>query len=215
MKNTPNLQDLLDRYWEGETTLEEERWLKSFFASDAVPEQYRREAQLFRAMSAEQAVTMPATPSVHLPQRRFGWYSIAATLALLLTAGMWWWSQPAATVQPPIARQEAQPAEQPTLEAPASPVAALPETSPESVVTGRRQPGAKPKMRRTPKPEIRPEVSPETDTYEDPEQALAEIRAILSLVSSKINKGKNTLEKGLREVDNVDILVKKSRETNG
>ena len=54
-----------------------------------------------------------------------------------------------------------------------------------------------------------PDIPIEDDTCEDPEQALAEIRAALALVSSKINKSKETLDKGLQEVDHVDILLKR------
>ncbi|MCA6073695.1 hypothetical protein [Fulvivirga sedimenti] len=41
------IEELLTRYWECETTLEEERELKAFFQSGNVPEKWRKEAVLF------------------------------------------------------------------------------------------------------------------------------------------------------------------------
>ena len=39
---------LLERYWNGETSLEEEEQLRDYFGRDGMPEQYRETANLFR-----------------------------------------------------------------------------------------------------------------------------------------------------------------------
>ena len=39
---------LLERYWNGETSLEEEEQLRDYFRRDGIPEQYRETASLFR-----------------------------------------------------------------------------------------------------------------------------------------------------------------------
>ena len=43
-----NIQELLNRYWNAETTLEEEALLRSYFSKPNVPEQFRDTAALFR-----------------------------------------------------------------------------------------------------------------------------------------------------------------------
>lgn len=209
MKHIPDIQDLLNRYWEGETTLEEERQLKSFFSSGAIPEQYRKEAALFRALQQEQQVEMPAAPKgAVLPAHRFGWYRIAAAASflVLLTAGAWWWlTKPDPAPQPALVQQQTVEIQTPA-----------PVRSPAKADSGKDLPLAvaqvKPKVRHRKTPKV---VPPTEDTFDDPEQALAEIRAALALVSSKINRSKHVIDKGLQEVDNVDILLKKKKETNG
>ena len=44
---------LLERYWNGETSLEEEEQLRDYFRRDGVPEQYRETANLFRYFDAQ------------------------------------------------------------------------------------------------------------------------------------------------------------------
>lgn len=204
------IQDLLDRYWEGETTLEEERRLKAFFAQERVPEQFRREAQWFQALQADRSVEMPGQPVVVAPSRRFRWISwaAAAAVASFLTVGSWlWMNKKQQEPQLPLAA-----ATPPAL--PAPPIA----TTPDSTYAAVRQvPPASPKSKRrrkAPAPAPRIKNKP-ADTYDDPEQALAEIKAALALVSAKINKSRKEAEKGLQEMDNVEILLKKKKEING
>jgi len=198
------IRELLDRYWEGETTVEEERRLREFFAREPVPESLRQEARLFRALQTEQTVKMPpGRLSVAAPLQRFasfGWIA-AAAVALLVTAGIWWWR-----IGPDVA------SEAPVVQAHAplvpEPATARPDTTParipDPVYAQLRPRGIK----------RAPQKAPQ-DTFDDPEKALAEIKAVLALVSSKINKGKKEIGKGLQEVDNVDILLKKKKEDNG
>lgn len=212
MKEQADIQALLDRYWEGETTLDEERQLKVFFSAGNIPENYRAVAPYFQALKAEQAVQLPGnrqpTP-MHRPLRWFR-FAAAAVIALLFTAGAYWWM-----------REPAQPAQQAL-----TPVVLPKEEIPHPELTPAHEPAANPIAEsKIPKKQarksifhktqkVKPEPTPD-DTYEDPEAALAEIKAALALVSSKINKSKHTLEKGLQEVDHVDILLKKKKETNG
>lgn len=216
MLNKPDIQDLLDRYWEGETTLEEERRLKDFFAAEPVPEQYRQEAELFRALRLEQAVQMPAGREARIaprPSYRLGWWAAAASVALLLGAGIWWLNRHPLVDDVPVAEIVPQnnPVQQPAIVPPATleneknaPVAiAQAKTLKKRGVHGRTLPAG----------QQAPAVA--QDTYEDPEQALEEIKAVLALVSNKINKSKKEIGKGLQEVEAVDILFKKKKETSG
>ncbi len=212
MKNKPDIADLLDRYWEGETTLEEERRLKEFFATEPVPEQFQQEALLFRALRAQQSVQMPAGREMIVSPRstfRLAW-AAAASVALLLCAGIWWWTtRPDSTVKAVAqATPEHKPAQEIIIQAPDKPLASVeivPVTTPKV---------APKKNTRPRKVHHQPEALP-PDTYEDPEKALEEIKAVLALVSTKINKSKQEIDKGLHEVEAVDILFKKKKETNG
>jgi hypothetical protein len=51
------IDTLLDRYWEGECTLEEERQLKAYFSGPVAPD-HRKYAPLFQAIALEQNIQM-------------------------------------------------------------------------------------------------------------------------------------------------------------
>jgi len=216
MNQQTDIQALLDRYWEGETTLDEERRLKAFFSAGNIPEAYRPLAPFFLALQAEQTVQLPAREQTITRYRAVRWYwpAAAAIAAVLLTAGAWCWTNRAEERAAPV-RVASVPAERPIAEnSPAElarPEGAAPEIA-EAKLPERR--ALKPRPRTAPALKQVPQAAQE-DTFEDPEAALAEIKAALALVSSKINKSKQTLEKGLQEVDHVDILLKKKKETNG
>ena len=53
------IEALLERYWEGETTVGEERELKAFFAQEEIPEHLRVYAPLFQYLDGQQAKTTP------------------------------------------------------------------------------------------------------------------------------------------------------------
>ena len=64
--NTKHIQQLLERYYDGETSLSEEQELRRYFArpSEELPTELREEATLFRMLAAE-----TATPSADFDQR--------------------------------------------------------------------------------------------------------------------------------------------------
>lgn len=212
MKHHPDIPDLLNRYWEGETTLEEERWLKDFFSTQPVPEQYRHEAKLFRALRAEQSVQMPPSGKIAVsphPSFRFAW-AAAASVALIVVAGIWWWATRPDSAYPEVAQElpAAKSGQEFILQAPAK-SAEVAETLQAATPKASKQRRFRPRLLH------RQAQKAQQDTYEDPEKALAEIKAVLALVSNKINKSKKEIGKGLQEVEAVDILFKKKKETSG
>lgn len=205
MKHFSDIQTLLDRYWEGETTLEEERLLKEYFNSGNYDPRFRNEAPLFQALRGEQNVQLVQTPKV-VPMRPalYSWKSItaAASVALLIGAGAWWWTQKPADTQSPVAVQEK------TL--PASPEQAATRELHAAVLPAQTSDTA-PKVKKFEKRRKKPSSKTQAPDPEA-EMAMEEIKAALALVSSKIRKGRQEAAKGAIHLETVDIMLKKKTE---
>ncbi len=200
MKNFSEIQALLDRYWEAETSLEEERMLKEYFNSGQIDDRLRAFLPLFQSLKAEQQVEFKKARVVDMQPRRYAWHAwtAAASLALLLTAGFWWWTGHRDTAPVILVRQT-----------PSSGQTQAPTTG---------QPPQKVIAQATPEPRsIRKQHRPAKKTNIDPEaeKAMEEIKAALALVSSKIGKGKQEAAKGSIYLENVDKLFKKKPGTEG
>lgn len=91
------VKKLLDNYFEGITTLEEEKKLKSYFSSGIVSPEVKVYAPLFNGFA--NAAQETSKRQVNLPEtkaRSFkSWYSIAAILIVAFTIGGIYFSQPA------------------------------------------------------------------------------------------------------------------------
>ena len=105
---TPNrAHQLIERYFAGQTTLEEERALRHYFAGEVAPELLRY-APLFTYWTQEAAVSAP--PGVRRVVRRrtlFRYLSGVAAAALLVLA-VWLtdrWQQPRVSTFPVAERQ--------------------------------------------------------------------------------------------------------------
>ncbi len=205
MKNFSDIQALLDRYWEGETTLEEERALKAYFNAGQVDERLRTVAPLFQVLQQEQLVQF-TQPSKVVPLKPaiYSWKSMAAaaSVALLLSAGAWWWAGRENTVQERIVHQTTP---QPVVEQkkPAEPSVAVENDQPADAYKPHLL--AKKTFKKR-KKAIAVQPDPET------EQAMEEIKAALALVSSKIRKGKQEAAKGAIHLETVDRVFKKKTE---
>lgn len=199
MKQYSEIQSLLDRYWEGETTLEEERLLKSYFASGQIDERFRSVAPLFQVFREEKALEYARAKTVEMKPRIFAWHgwAAAASVLLLLSAG-WWWMNREKGLPQQIAVQKEVPAEY-TKPAPTEDFSQVAEekTTPKKISYS----GSK----RTKKVPVDPEA----------EKAMAEIKAALALVSSKIGKGRREAAKGAIYLENVDKIFKKKPDTEG
>lgn len=93
-------EELLEKYFDGQTTCEEERALRRFFASDQVPEHlevYRplfacidQEAETFRETQKEEAAPATHPAGVRKPTRLYRLYYLTTGIAaaLLLCIGI-------------------------------------------------------------------------------------------------------------------------------
>ena len=69
MQNTEEVKVLLDKYWSGDTTLEEERALKRYFTGPAVAEQLRPMIPLFQTLRQEKELLLERSNIVPMPAR--------------------------------------------------------------------------------------------------------------------------------------------------
>jgi hypothetical protein len=202
MKNFNDIHALLEKYWEGETTLEEERALKAYFAQGAPDERLQPYAPLFQALREEQMVQLAKNKTVPLRPQAYGWqrWAAAASVALLLGAGWWMLSKEPTNTLATDQKTETkatQPIEKQAVESkiPVA-VAGVPSKS-----------AQRPSKKKSVPP--RPKLNPEE------EAAIAEIKAALALVSSKIGKGRREAAKGATHLDNVDKIFKKKKDAAG
>lgn len=196
---------LLEKYWDGDTSLEEERLLKAYFSAGQIDERLRQIAPLFAAIRQEQAVEwqrdtvmkVQAGPSVV-------WRRLAAAAAalVLLAAGWWWLSQPVVPDQNlPLADNDTK------LETPADLPKAenLPATPAPTVAL---QASVRPAKPRIAKKTVKTLTADPAVSDAETEKALEEIKAALSLISSKLNKGKREATKNLHEIQTLDKVIK-------
>ncbi len=193
---------LLEKYWDGESSLDEERALKAYFASGQVDERLRNVAPLFAALRADSAVELqrnPAVPFAPGPAATWRrWAVAAASAALLVMAGWWWMSRPVDPVGlPPVAETPR----------PLTPEKAAPQAEQPATIAQETPQPEKPVAKRHRKPNVRPSGPAAIDP--EAEQAMEEIKAALALVSSKINKGKREASKNLHEIETIDKIIKK------
>ena len=88
-----NIEELLNRYFEGETTCEEERELRRYFTQGIVPEHLKVYRPMFAFLDKEnREITSPATTKKEAPFRRRMVYSLsgiaAGVLVILAIAGI-------------------------------------------------------------------------------------------------------------------------------
>lgn len=101
-----HISKLLERYFEGETTLVEERELRRYFSVGPVAEAHRPYRDLFRFFAAGQETALAseiapdrAVPPANIRRLRIrtAWWRAAAVIAIALGA---WWLYPTTEPQP-------------------------------------------------------------------------------------------------------------------
>ncbi len=220
--SNPHIAVLLERYFEGETTLVEERELKQYFESSQVDAQFQAIAPLFQTLSAAQLeaapkhignTTRPAVSPLRVAFNSRTWYRAAAAAVLvgMIATAVWRLSNNVVTTVGTISQTNdtAVPATNvPTMTVP-SPATILAETAIVQAIPEKKV-AAKPRRRAvqqqaTPIPEAAVVVVQQEQEYteEDAQKALEELKAALVLVSSKMNKGTKDASKSFGKV-NVD-----------
>ena len=89
MNNLLRIRTLTDKFFEGDTTPEEEQELYDFYRQDDKPEDLRSNCELFRDLAALGSL---APSTVHHPlstvQHRRWWLAAAAVALLLIVGGI-------------------------------------------------------------------------------------------------------------------------------
>jgi hypothetical protein len=194
------IKELLDRYWEGETSLEEERSIKAYFNAGQVDERLKSLSPMFQAIREEKAVQLKAkAKSAPIRPQMYLW-AMAASLALVLTAAWWMFREDNVSASLAVETPKEQPKinEKPMAEA--APSNLIPERK---IAAKANSPKHKNLLR---KPKTNPAIDAETA------QAMAEIKAALALVSSKLDKGKN---KAIQCATHMEVMEKVPKRKEG
>jgi len=93
------IEQLLEKYWNGDTTVDEEQQLQHYFNQEEVPDHLQKIAGLFRSYRVDQQFKQlnqsfdeALFQRIEKSERRFRWrplLSIAASVLLLLAAALW------------------------------------------------------------------------------------------------------------------------------
>ena len=81
--NLLRIRTLTDRFFDGDTTPEEEQELYDFYRQEDIPEDLRPHQELFKDLAALTTLS----PTVEQRQHRSRWWIAAAAIVLLLTVG--------------------------------------------------------------------------------------------------------------------------------
>ncbi|MCB0666584.1 MAG: hypothetical protein KDC80_12200 [Saprospiraceae bacterium] len=150
------IRALLEKYWEGETSLEEEKDLRSYFASSQVAEEFVPYIPLFAFFDEEKHIQMEREIVEPTQDQKGGkiinlrWaINIAASVAIFVLMFL-------------VNKQLNKPA---------------------------------------------PDQYAYQDTYQTPEEALAEVKQALFYMSSKMNKGMTTTAQSLEKMQPLDEII--------
>lgn len=81
------IEQLLESYFEGTTTLEQEQELRTYFTSDRVASHLESYVGMFSAFAKAQQETLPHPVHIPSPRSKYGWIAGMAA-AVILTAGI-------------------------------------------------------------------------------------------------------------------------------
>ena len=78
------IQILIDRYFEGDTTIEEERRLYAFFKQNRVPAEFSEYTEMFRDLAAVGGIPAPAVQKKPIYRMPMVWLRAAASAAAVV-----------------------------------------------------------------------------------------------------------------------------------
>ncbi len=88
-----NIHVLIQRYWNGETSLEEERKLKTYFNQAEIDSSLEKYTDYFKYLSIQASTTIPSSFKFKKPIRRINFSMQAAAAVLLLVVSMFFIQQ--------------------------------------------------------------------------------------------------------------------------
>ncbi|MDO5608659.1 MAG: hypothetical protein Q4G08_09420 [Capnocytophaga sp.] len=86
---TENIKNLVQKYFDGETSLTEERQLHDYFASENVEKAFEKFRPLFGGLASERRLANDRQPQLHTRQHPLKKWWAAAAAAVLIPAGAW------------------------------------------------------------------------------------------------------------------------------
>ncbi len=94
-----DIEKLLDKYWNGDTTVEEEQLLQRYFSEERVPDHLEGVATLFQTFSADRQFKQldddfdeALIRDIEKTEKQFSfknWLSVAAVITLLIVSALW------------------------------------------------------------------------------------------------------------------------------
>jgi hypothetical protein len=88
---------LIEKYFEGETSLEEEAQLSAYFNSDRVSKEFQTYQPLFAFFKSEKQMVLPKSEQkaklIHFDFRKVLKISRIAAILLIAAGGFWWFNQ--------------------------------------------------------------------------------------------------------------------------
>lgn len=234
--NKNEIDQLLSKFYRGETTLDEEQQLRNAFSDDSVDALLMKELK-----GVDSEIEVPADLESNLSSmidqwddeeqqeakiapslwRRTSWIAAAACVAIIATVGVWFLrnqQQPAQPgIQPPVTAQVKKPTTPPVVEE-VPPADNLPEQQ----TAVQPQPEIKPKAQQ-PKPirmlknnvehlaqaQVKPQVKTQAQAHSELSVSDEELAlAALEKFSTTLNKGLDQLDNAGEKIDNINNTIK-------
>lgn len=115
------IQSLLDKYFAGESSLQEEAQLRQLLQQEPLSEEHQAYQQWFQLLEEEsnlslgddfdlkvmQAIETSVKPAVKIRRLSVSWVLRVAAVFALLAAGLWWMTRSNAIVEEPVVVAEA------------------------------------------------------------------------------------------------------------
>jgi len=89
-----NIHELVQRYWDGESSLQEERFLKDYFNQTEIKPELEKYRDYFSYLSVHSKTTLSDSFSFKKPMRRIGFKMQAAAAIVLLVACLFFYHNP-------------------------------------------------------------------------------------------------------------------------
>ncbi len=232
--NKNDIDQLLSKFYRGETTLDEEQRLRNALSDDSVDALLMKELE-----DVDNAIDVPADLESSLSDlidqwdneeqqeakiapsmwRRSSWWAVAASVAIIATAGVWFLHNRQQPAQPGAQQPAIAQVEEPTATPPAA------EEAPQAKAQPQQQPAAKPEPKaKAPHPAPRrllknnvehlaqAQVKPQVKTQPQAQPQLSASDEELALAalekfSTTLNKGFDQLNDASEKIENINNTI--------